>query len=108
MARISRYGGPSDVSAQPGDVATNAEGLISALHPDEQGALPLYGEGDESEWLGTNSQASTEKQTSTTGTSENDDRGPARTTGSRFKRDSKESSSARMTGGDTKESGDSK
>lgn len=51
MAKISRYGGPTDLNAQPGDVIEDGLGRLSALHPEEQEALPLHGEGDENAWL---------------------------------------------------------
>ena len=51
MAKISREGGPSWIDAQPGAVAEDANGWRSALHPDEQAAMPLHGEPDESAWL---------------------------------------------------------
>ncbi len=51
MAKISRFGGPSSTDANPGDVVLDATDKLSALHPDEQGAAPLYGEGDGKSWL---------------------------------------------------------
>jgi len=53
MAKISRYGGPTSVNATPSDVIENAVGQFSALHPEEQEAFPLHGEGDENAWLKT-------------------------------------------------------
>jgi len=51
MPKISRGGGPSYVLAEPGDVAEDALLRRSALHPDEQAALPLIGEPDDDAWL---------------------------------------------------------
>jgi len=51
MAKISRYGGPTDANAAPGDVIEDGLGRLSALHPEEQEALPLHGEGDDNAWI---------------------------------------------------------
>lgn len=72
MAKISRYGGPSDANAVPGEVRADASGRISSAHPDEQGVLPLWGEPTEvplsereEEWPGPASTQSPEKRTNT-------------------------------------------
>lgn len=51
MAKISKNGGPSYNLAQPGEVIADAHDRPSALHPDEQGAWPLLGEGEKDAWL---------------------------------------------------------
>lgn len=51
MAKISRYGGPSDQNAAPGDVIEDGLGRLSALHPEEQEALPLLAEPDDNAWI---------------------------------------------------------
>lgn len=113
MAKISRDGGPSDGYATPGDTATDALQRESALHPEEQGALLLSGERDDSQWLsregddapshGNNSSASSEKQSSTDETT-TESRPRARTTESPSAPDHEGSSTVRMTGTVTKES----
>lgn len=102
MAKISRGGGPSDGYAQPGDTATDALGRESALHPEEQGALSLDGERDDSQWLGNNSSPSSESDESTPSKSESDDRAPARTTENLSAPDRTDSSHVRSTVGGTK------
>lgn len=51
MPKISREGGASYTLAEPGTIVEDANGFRSALHPEEQNALPLRGEENESEWL---------------------------------------------------------
>lgn len=51
MGKISRYGGPTSIDAQPGEVIEDGLGRFSALHPEEQEAFPLHGNGDENAWL---------------------------------------------------------
>lgn len=51
MAKISRYGGPTSIDAAPGEVIEDGLGRLSALHPEEQEAFPLHGDGDENAWL---------------------------------------------------------
>jgi hypothetical protein len=112
MAKISRDGGPSDAYANPGDTAVDAMQRVSSLHPAEQGALPLHGERDDSQWLteegeapspGNNSSASSAKQSNTDETT-TESRPPARTTESPSAQDREDSSTARMTGTGTKDS----
>lgn len=105
MAKISVGAGPSDGLAQPGDTATDALQRESALHPEEQAAMPLEGEGDESKWLsregddapshGNSSSASDEKQQNSDEKKSSDDQAPARTTENPSGQDRAESSTAR-------------
>lgn len=53
MGKISRWGGASSIDASPGDIVEDANGNLSALHPEEQNALPLHGEPDDQAWLKT-------------------------------------------------------
>lgn len=115
MPKISRGGGPSSVDARPGDIIEDGNGRPSALHPDEQGALTLQGDRDDSQWLdredgedvspGNSSSRSSKKQPSSDATRSDDRRQPARTTASRSNQDAKpDNSTAGSTGGSGRDS----